>query len=59
MRGTLLVAGTPGFDFATGEVWAVHTAWSGNHTTYAPWIAHPTRKVVKVGANASPAVFVW
>lgn len=31
----LMVAGTPGFTFGTGEVWAVHTAWSGNHTTYA------------------------
>jgi alpha-galactosidase len=31
----LLHAGTPGFGFANGEVWAVHTAWSGNHTHYA------------------------
>ncbi len=31
----LLSAGTPGFTFGAGEVWAVHTAWSGNHTTYA------------------------
>ena len=31
----VLVAGTPGFTFGTGEVWAVHTAWSGNHTHYA------------------------
>ena len=31
----LMVAGTPGFDFSRGEVWSVHTAWSGNHTTYA------------------------
>jgi alpha-galactosidase len=31
----LLIAGTPGFDFGTGEVWAVHTAWSGNHRSYA------------------------
>lgn len=30
----LLVAGARGFGFATGEVWGVHTAWSGNHTTY-------------------------
>lgn len=27
----LLMAGTHGFDWRTGEVWAVHTAWSGNH----------------------------
>ena len=31
----LMVAGTPGFTFGSGEVWAVHTAWSGNHTHYA------------------------
>lgn len=30
-----LVAGTPGFGFARGEVWSVHVAWSGNHLTYA------------------------
>jgi alpha-galactosidase len=27
---TVLVAGTPGFGFASGEVLAVHVAWSGN-----------------------------
>jgi alpha-galactosidase len=31
----LLHAGPPGFGFAAGRVWAVHTAWSGNHTHYA------------------------
>jgi alpha-galactosidase len=31
----LLAAGTAGFGFRTGRVWAVHTAWSGNHATYA------------------------
>ena len=31
----VLHAGTPGFGFASGLVWAVHPAWSGNHTTYA------------------------
>ncbi|MEU8817095.1 alpha-galactosidase [Actinoplanes sp. NPDC048796] len=31
----LLHAGTPGFGFESGRVWAVHTAWSGNHTHYA------------------------
>jgi alpha-galactosidase len=31
----LLAAGQPGFGFRSGEVWAVHTAWSGNHRTYA------------------------
>ncbi|MGC4153392.1 MAG: alpha-galactosidase [Propionicimonas sp.] len=32
---TVLVAGERGFGFRSGEVWAVHTAWSGNHTTFA------------------------
>jgi alpha-galactosidase len=32
---TVLHVGTPGFGFATGEVWGVHTGWSGNHTHYA------------------------
>ncbi|MDQ1292403.1 MAG: alpha-galactosidase [Actinomycetota bacterium] len=27
----LLLAGTPGFAFRTGEVWGTHVAWSGNH----------------------------
>jgi len=31
----LLAAGTRGFGFASGEVWAAHTAWSGNHRTLA------------------------
>ena len=31
----LLAAGTPGFDFGSGEVWALHTAWSGNHRSIA------------------------
>jgi alpha-galactosidase len=31
----VLHAGTAGFDFGSGRVWGVHTAWSGNHTHYA------------------------
>jgi alpha-galactosidase len=31
----VLHAGTAGFGFGAGRVWAVHTAWSGNHTHYA------------------------
>ena len=31
----VLHVGTPGFGFAAGELWAVHTAWSGNHVHYA------------------------
>ncbi|MEV4951824.1 alpha-galactosidase [Paenarthrobacter nitroguajacolicus] len=32
---TLLFAGTPGFGFARGEVWAIHNAWSGNQRVWA------------------------
>ncbi|WP_159944824.1 MULTISPECIES: alpha-galactosidase [unclassified Nocardiopsis] len=31
----LLTAGTPGFGFRHGEVWGVHTAWSGDHVHLA------------------------
>ncbi|WP_150238042.1 alpha-galactosidase [Nocardiopsis quinghaiensis] len=31
----LLAAGTPGFGFRRGEVWGVHTAWSGDHVHLA------------------------
>ncbi|ADB30844.1 glycoside hydrolase clan GH-D [Kribbella flavida DSM 17836] len=31
----LLIAGTRGFGFGFGEVWGLHTAWSGNHRSYA------------------------
>lgn len=37
----LLAAGTAGFGNRSGEVWAVHTAWSGNHRTYAERLYHP------------------
>jgi alpha-galactosidase len=32
---TVLSVGEPGFGFAHGEVWGVHTAWSGNHRHHA------------------------
>jgi alpha-galactosidase len=32
---TVLHVGAPGFSFAEGKIWALHTAWSGNHTHYA------------------------
>ena len=35
----VLHVGTPGFGFAGGELWAVHTAWSGNHVHYAERLA--------------------
>ena len=31
----VLHLGIPGFGFAEGPTWAVHTAWSGNHRHYA------------------------
>ena len=31
----LLAAGTPAFGNRTGEIWAVHNAWSGNHRSFA------------------------
>lgn len=31
----VLHLGEAGFDFGRGEVWSVHTAWSGNHVHYA------------------------
>jgi len=31
----ILAAGTEGFGYASGEVWAIHVAWSGNHVAYA------------------------
>ncbi|MFI9010107.1 alpha-galactosidase [Actinosynnema sp. NPDC053489] len=37
----LFAAGTAGFGNRSGEVWAVHTAWSGNHRTFAERGYHP------------------
>jgi alpha-galactosidase len=31
----LMIAGTPGFGFRTGRVWAVHLAWSGDKRIWA------------------------
>ncbi|MFL5841083.1 MAG: alpha-galactosidase [Thermoleophilaceae bacterium] len=31
----MLVAGTPGFSFRSGEVWGVHLGWSGDASTWA------------------------
>jgi alpha-galactosidase len=31
----LLIAGASGFDFTSGQVWGVHTGWSGNQLMYA------------------------
>lgn len=43
-----ILAGTAGFGFRTGEVWAVHVAWSGNHVTYAERV-HEGRGVLGGG----------
>ncbi|MCY7413768.1 MAG: alpha-galactosidase, partial [Salinibacterium sp.] len=40
----LLAAGTPGFGFRRGEVWALHLAFSGDHDLYAE--SHPTGHAV-------------
>ncbi len=31
----VMAAGSTGFGFGHGQVWAIHTAWSGNHATFA------------------------
>jgi alpha-galactosidase len=36
----LMAAGTPAFGNRSGEVWGVHTAWSGNHRTFAERTFH-------------------
>ncbi|WP_240965131.1 alpha-galactosidase [Streptomyces zingiberis] len=36
----LLVAGEAGFGHRSGAVWGVHTAWSGNHRTFAERTFH-------------------
>lgn len=46
---TLLIAGTRSFDFSSGQVWAVHTAWSGNHRTLAERL--PSGHAVLVGGE--------
>jgi alpha-galactosidase len=43
-----ILAGTSGFGFRAGEVWAVHVAWSGNHVTYAERV-HEGRGVLGGG----------
>jgi alpha-galactosidase len=43
-----IMAGTGGFGNRTGEVWAVHVAWSGNHVTYAERV-HEGRGVLGGG----------
>ncbi|WP_219511440.1 alpha-galactosidase [Nonomuraea ceibae] len=46
---TLLVAGTPGFGFRHGQVWAVHVGWSGGCEYYAE--RHPDFPGVLAGGE--------
>ncbi|SOC87714.1 alpha-galactosidase [Curtobacterium sp. 314Chir4.1] len=50
---TVLSVGTLGFGFARGEVWGVHTAWSGNHRHVAERLA-TGRQVVGGGELLLP-----
>jgi len=50
---TVLTVGTPAFGFARGEVWGVHTAWSGNHRHFAERLA-TGRQVVGGGELLLP-----
>jgi alpha-galactosidase len=53
----LLIAGTPGFSWRQGEVWAVHLAWSGNSEYFAerlPEGAGPEASVLGCGEILSP-----
>ncbi len=55
---TVLVAGTAGFGFGSGEVWGVHIAWSGNSTYRLEQVPRgkqtPTRTVIGGGELLLP-----
>ncbi len=44
----LMIAGTPGFTFRTGEVWALHLAWSGDKRL---WAEHQAQGYSLLGAG--------
>ncbi len=53
----LLVCGTTGFGFRSGEVWATHVAWSGNHEHFVerlPEGAGPHASVMGGGESITP-----
>ncbi|UWD81817.1 alpha-galactosidase [Curtobacterium flaccumfaciens] len=50
---TVLTVGEPGFGFAHGQVWGVHTAWSGNHRHHAERLA-TGRQVIGGGGLLLP-----
>jgi alpha-galactosidase len=41
----VLHVGEPGFGFANGRTWAVHTAWSGNHLHYAERVSTGEQRI--------------
>lgn len=45
----ILLAGTPGFGYQSGEVWGVHTAWSGNLRTFAEQVMPSGERVLGGG----------
>lgn len=53
----VLHAGTPGFNFHSGQVWGVHVGWSGNHTHYAER-AFTGHKVIGGGELLAPGEVV-
>ncbi|MGB7817247.1 MAG: alpha-galactosidase [Ornithinibacter sp.] len=53
----LLICGTAGFGFRSGEVWATHVAWSGNHEHFVerlPEGAGPHASVIGGGELLAP-----
>lgn len=52
-RPPLLVAGTPAFGEWSGEVWAVHLAWSANHLWHAEVLAD-ARRYLQIGELLHP-----
>ena len=53
----LTVAGTPGFGFRHGEVWALHHAWSGDSVTGLESLATGDRRLI-AGELLEPGEFV-
>ena len=56
---TLLHAGAPGFTFSSGEIWAVHVGWSGNHTHYAERMAPPANRSSAAASCCFPVRSCW
>lgn len=54
---TLVTVGERGFSFGSGQVWSVHTAWSGNHRMYAEHL-FDARKLLGGGELLLPGEIV-